>query len=53
MNVHLCYHFLSVCDLYFFNEKFVKCQQIELSFKVKDTGPEAFQSHECHEKGGS
>lgn len=37
----------------FFNEKLVKCQQIELSFKVKVTGPEAFQCHECGEKGGS
>lgn len=53
MYVHLCYYSLSICDLYFYNEKLVKCQQIELSYKVKVIGPAAFQSHECCEKGGS
>lgn len=53
MYVHLCYNFLIMCNFFLFNEKLVKCQQIDLFFKVKVTGPEAFQYHECSEKGSS
>lgn len=43
--VHLYYCFLSTCDLdFFFNEKLVNCQQIEVSLKKKSLDQRFFSA---------